>query len=79
MYHPHCIVINSDGPHQYHEFPPLCMVYCSHVYVLEDKMRIFASADPYEFSLSPGQSRYQSTQQSRNTPASSVSGRIPVN
>lgn len=46
---------------------------------IEDKMRIFASADPYEFSLSPGQSRYQSTQQSRNTPASSVSGRIPVN
>ncbi|CAC5409950.1 Uncharacterized protein C11orf65,Uncharacterized protein C11orf65 homolog [Mytilus coruscus] len=45
----------------------------------EDKMRIFTSADPYEFSLSPGQSRYQSTQQSRNTPASSVSGRIPVN
>lgn len=46
---------------------------------IEDKMRIFTSADPYEFSLSPGQSRYQSTQQSRNTPASSVSGRIPVN
>ncbi|CAG2231539.1 Uncharacterized protein C11orf65 homolog,Uncharacterized protein C11orf65 [Mytilus edulis] len=45
----------------------------------EDKMRIFTSADPYEFSLSPGQSRYQSTQQSRNTPASSISGRIPVN
>ena len=47
--------------------------------ITEDKMRIFASGDPYEFSLSPGQSRYQSTQQSRNTPASSVSGRIPVN
>ncbi|VDI46411.1 Hypothetical predicted protein [Mytilus galloprovincialis] len=46
----------------------------------EDKIRVFTSADPYEFSLSPGQSRYQSTQQSRNTPASSIiSGKIPVN
>ena len=31
-----------------------------------------STADPYEFSLS-GASRYQSTQQSRNTPVSSVS------
>ncbi|XP_052807241.1 uncharacterized protein LOC128236422 isoform X1 [Mya arenaria] len=39
----------------------------------EDKMRLLTStADPFEFSLS-GASRYQSTQQSRNTPVSSVS------
>ncbi|KAL4233843.1 hypothetical protein ACF0H5_008519 [Mactra antiquata] len=41
---------------------------------IEDKMRLLTStADPYEFSLSTGPSRYQSTQQSRNTPASSIS------
>ncbi|XP_052244404.1 protein MFI-like isoform X2 [Dreissena polymorpha] len=40
---------------------------------IEDKLRLLTStADPYEFSLS-GASRYQSTQQSRNTPVSSIS------
>ncbi|XP_053397845.1 protein MFI-like isoform X1 [Mercenaria mercenaria] len=40
----------------------------------EDKMRLLTSTvDPYEFTLSTGPSRYQSTQQSRNTPVSSVS------
>lgn len=41
---------------------------------IEEKMRLLTStADPYEISLSTGQSRYQSTQQSRNTPVSSIS------
>lgn len=43
----------------------------------EDKMRLLTStADPYELTLSTGPSRYQSTQQSRNTPASGTSSPV---
>ncbi|KAK3096865.1 hypothetical protein FSP39_004143, partial [Pinctada imbricata] len=42
---------------------------------VEERMRLFTGGtDPYEFSVSTGPSRYQSTQHSRNTPASSMSG-----
>ncbi|XP_033741344.1 uncharacterized protein C11orf65 homolog isoform X2 [Pecten maximus] len=42
---------------------------------IEDRINLFTSAlDPYEFSLSTGPSRFQSTQQSHNTPTSSMSG-----
>ncbi|OWF40183.1 uncharacterized protein C11orf65 homolog [Mizuhopecten yessoensis] len=42
---------------------------------VEDRINLYTSAmDPYEFSLSTGPSRFQSTQQSRNTPTSSMSG-----
>ena len=54
--------------------------------ISEDKMRLLTStADPYELTLSTGPSRYQSTQQSRNTPASGTSspvvgqGQVAVN
>lgn len=41
---------------------------------IEDRLRLLTStADPYELTLSTGPSRYQSTQQSRNTPASGTS------
>ena len=54
------------------------MYYTICSYITEDKMRLFTStADPYEFTLSTGPSRYQSTQQSRNTPVSSVSSNGP--
>ena len=45
--------------------------------ISEDKMRLLTStADPYELTLSTGPSRYQSTQQSRNTPASGTSSPV---
>lgn len=45
-----------------------------------DRIRLMTGTlDPYEFSISTGPSRYQSTQPSRNTPASSVSGQLQVN
>lgn len=46
----------------------------------DDRIRLMTGTlDPYEFSISTGPSRYQSTQPSRNTPASSVSGQLQVN
>ncbi|XP_062608849.1 protein MFI-like isoform X2 [Saccostrea cucullata] len=47
---------------------------------VDDRVRLMTGTlDPYEFSISTGPSRYQSTQHSRNTPASSVSGQLQVN
>ncbi|XP_048768431.2 protein MFI-like isoform X2 [Ostrea edulis] len=46
---------------------------------VDDRIRLMnGTVDPYEFSISTGPSRYQSTQRSRNTPASSMSGQLPI-